>query len=96
MLFKQVQAPKASLVSPFGQAQHLTNFGRTKPPSGQRERELVACGAAENKALLPFEVLAFSLITWKSLNLKRGSYTSRGSQVYLTLISNLLPFHQVY
>lgn len=65
----------------FGQAHHLNNFGRTKPPSGPRERELVARGAADNRTLIPFEALVFFLITWQSLNLKRVSKTSRGSQV---------------
>lgn len=57
----------------FGQAQHLTNFGRTKPPSGPKGKKPVACGAEKNKALLPFEALEFLLITWQSLNLKRDS-----------------------
>lgn len=73
MLFKQVQAPKASFVSLFWTSAAPDQLQENKDSIWTEGKELVACGATENKALLPFEVLAFFLITWQSLNLKRGS-----------------------
>lgn len=69
----------------FGQAQHLSNFRRTKPPSGLKGKRAGCPWRAENKALLLFRGLAFFLITWRSLNVKRDS-KRRG-------ISNIFDFH---
>lgn len=80
----------------FGQAQHPSNFRRTKPPSGLKGQSAGHPWTAENKALLLFGALAFFLITWPSLNVKRDSQRRGTSNIFdfpiesIQLISGLL------